>query len=103
MPPVLHDGQFYGLDVESGDPCTITVRLSYRADEHSRKLTPATIRFTNVTSLASTIDFVRQTIHYTFGNISDWEPSEGRGMTFIHLCGGTIAVVGDAPVLQEIG
>lgn len=97
----LHDAIFHSLEMISTDSTTVTVMLSYHPSEDSRVRTLGRVVIANVTSFCSTIDFARQAVHASFGNIADWSPSKKRGQTFFHLAGGTISIFGDAPVLKD--
>ncbi|QWT20481.1 hypothetical protein KPL74_00370 [Bacillus sp. NP157] len=96
----LHDALFHSYELECGTSSTATFRVSYYPDEQSSTRIDATIRIANASSIATNIDLERLAIHKVFGDVSDWSPSQGRGLTYIHLAGGTISVFGDEPVLS---
>ena len=98
----LHDAVFHSLEMASSESTTVTIMLSYHPREDSRLRTPGRVVITNVTSFFSTVDFARQAVHASFGNIADWSPSKKRGQTFFHLAGGTISIFGDAPVFEDV-
>jgi hypothetical protein len=97
----LHDALLHSIYLRCAEVSTVILSVSYLASEDSRTRTRATITLSNVASMGSTIDLQRQATHAAFGNISDWKPSEGRGMSFIHLAGGTVSIYGDEPVLLD--
>jgi len=87
----LHDGIIYRMAIDYGRG-TATIALSYYPDQTIRKRRRVLLTFEGVESISQVTNFQTLKVNAAAGNISYWEPSSKRGVTYLHLAGGTISI-----------
>jgi hypothetical protein len=94
----LHDANVLAIDIDvAGKALRIHV-VRYESLQ-SKERFPSTIEFKNVHSFSGMANLVRLATHAPFGNVADWEPSKGAGLSFVYFAGGVFSVHSDEPIV----
>ena len=94
----LHDANVESVEIDAINRA-LRVRISRYESPDSKQRIPATIEFTNVQSFSGTLNFMELVSHARFGNVADWEPSTGFGLSYLYFARGVFSIQSDEPVL----
>lgn len=87
----LHDALLKSMNVDYVSRVA-TVAVDFYRESNSRVRDRATIRFDGVESISQICDFDFLQKNSFAGNINYWSPAKGKGITFIYLTDGCIAI-----------
>lgn len=94
----LHDANVLAIDIDVvGKALRIHV-VRYESLQ-SKERFPSTIEFKNVQSFSGMANLMDLATHAKFGNVQDWEPSKGTGISFVYFTGGMFSIQSDEPVI----
>lgn len=93
----LHDALLKKLQVNYVEK-TAAIDIEFYETEQSSTRLGATIAFEKVANISHISDFNRLEINASAGNINYWVPAKNKGVTYIYLVDGCIAI--DASIVS---
>ena len=94
----LHDANVESVEIDAVNR-VLRVRMNRYESPDSRQRIPATIEFKNDQSFSGTLNLMELVSHARFGNVADWEPSMGFGLSYLYFARGVFSVHSDEPVI----
>ena len=94
----LHDANVLSIDIDMVGG-TLRIHVVRYESLQSKERFPSTIEFKNIQSFSGMANLVRIATHAQFGNVADWEPSKGTGLSFVYFAGGVFSVHSDEPII----
>lgn len=95
----LHDATVEAIEVDVPGRLA-RIRVSRYPSQDSRERVQSVIEFRNVQSFSGILDFMALTSNAWAGNIEDWQPSSGSGLSYIYLVRGVLSIQADEPVVS---
>lgn len=96
----LHDANVNSMDVLV-DAKIIRICVTRYSSASSHEQVESVIEFAGVQSFSAVVDFELMSSNAWAGNIEDWEPSLGLGMSHIYFVKGIVSIYSDEPVVTS--
>ncbi|WP_063570413.1 MULTISPECIES: hypothetical protein [Luteibacter] len=94
----LHDANVESVEIDAINRI-FRIRIDRYVSDDSRERVQSTVEFKNVQSFSGTLNLMELVSHARFGNVADWEPSMGFGLSYLYFAGGVFSVHSDEPVI----
>lgn len=95
----LHDANVDSVDIDAVNRI-LRIRLRRYESPKSKERIQSTIEFGNVQSFSGILDLMALSSHAWAGNVQDWAPSTGFGLSYIYFVGGVFSIYSDEPVVS---
>jgi hypothetical protein len=95
----LHDANVEAVEIDVIGKVR-RVRVSRHVSPASRDRIPTTIEFRSVQSFSGILNFEALSSNAWAGNISDWEPSSGFGVSYLYFIRAVASVHAVEPIIS---
>lgn len=96
----LHDAilESVGIDVINR---ILRVCINRYVSDDSPARVQSTVEFRNVQSFSGVLDLMALASHAWAGNVEDWDPSTGFGLSYLYFARGAFSIYSDEPVVVD--
>lgn len=96
----LDDANIEAVDIDAVNRM-LRVRLRRYESPDSRQRIPSTVEFRNIQSFSGVLDLMALASHAWAGNVEDWDPSTGFGLSYLYFARGAFSIYSDEPVVVD--
>jgi hypothetical protein len=95
----LHDANVNSIEILV-EARIVRLHVTRYVSAASRERVDSVIEFPSVRSFSAVVDFVLMSSNAWAGNIEDWEPSLGLGVSHVYLVKGTLSNYYEQPIVS---
>lgn len=96
----LHDAKLESIQIDAAERL-LRVCINRYVSHDSSASVQSTVEFKNVQSFSGVLDLLTLASNAWAGNVEDWEPSTGFGLSHLYFVRGVLSIYADEPVILD--
>lgn len=96
----LHDAKLESVDIDVAHR-KLRIHINRYVSDDSSKRVQSAVEFGNVLSFSGVVDLIELASNAWAGNVEDWEPSTGFGLSQVYFARGVFSIYSDEPVIVD--